>query len=112
MLHFSMRQGEQAQISFSCMNFDDNDSEDAVTGEDEDVESDEDTSEDDESDEDMGEDDDRMNSVVIGQRVDLQAHEKQRLRQNLPPSDRYVGVPYVHRLANTNVTGRHSMVYF
>ena len=95
MLHFSMRQGEQAQISFSCMNFDDNDSEDVVMsmgededgesdeemGEDEDGRSDEDTSEDDETDEDTNEDvDERMNSVVFARGANLTPNELQRVR--------------------------------
>jgi hypothetical protein len=57
----------------------------------------------------MDEDDPFESSIIVSQRVDLDDHEKDHIRELLPPKDEYIGVPYVTRLTRTNLA-RYEMV--
>ena len=85
----------------------DNESDDAMSVENE---SDDATGVENESDDAMSEEDDPWKYVVVGQRADPTEREKERAIRKLPPRDSYIGVPFVHRITNTNVSNGHVMV--
>ena len=102
--------GPQPSINIAYMGHfveEDNESDDAMS---EENESDDATGQENESDDAMSGEDDPWKYVVIGQRVDPDEREKERVLQRLPPRDSYLGDPFVHRITNTNVVNGHVMV--